>query len=386
MTEPIKLPPEFRSGNSIPVERATITRERMIEILAAAIEADRQQREQEYPHEQMDAIGATRFKVVPCPENVGLIFSTHAVKAGDGEQILWHGSKSSCEHVASRLTGAFFDGGWMLFGLLGFAGQKQRGEPVAYCDACQKVGMRNCSDFVNCGNARCVMCKRLFSAPQPTESEQPCFCDRMYPDSNPDASCGDCPTRDYKQPAAPTVKQSLTVEPERIQFPAHLRKMWSGSEVQAWLDERFGTEPENITAKGSLERYRKWQETQAKQSEITDKNHSVESGVDPVRVPSDTQILGEWAFTKNTGDMRIDLVAFARTLLAKYGQQQNQQQNIHEIIPDGYKLVPIEPTDDMLNAARDWSDKKYGKPIGNDAAVGCFQAMLEAAPEPEEPA
>lgn len=91
---------------------------------------DRQQREQEYPHEQMDAIGAARFKVVPCPKNVGLIFSTHAVRAGDGEQILWHGSKSSCEHVARRLTGAFFDGGWVLFGLLGFAGQKQRGEPV----------------------------------------------------------------------------------------------------------------------------------------------------------------------------------------------------------------------------------------------------------------
>lgn len=44
MTEPIKLPPEFRSGNSIPVERATITRERMIEILAETIEADRQAR------------------------------------------------------------------------------------------------------------------------------------------------------------------------------------------------------------------------------------------------------------------------------------------------------------------------------------------------------
>lgn len=35
----IKLPPEFRSGNSIPVERATISRERMVEILKEAIEA-----------------------------------------------------------------------------------------------------------------------------------------------------------------------------------------------------------------------------------------------------------------------------------------------------------------------------------------------------------
>ena len=30
-----------------------------------------------------------------------------------------------------------------------------------------------------------------------------CFCDRMYPDSNPNASCGDCPTRDYAPTPAP---------------------------------------------------------------------------------------------------------------------------------------------------------------------------------------
>lgn len=36
------------------------------------------------------------------------------------------------------------------------------------------------------------------------------------------------------------------------------------------------------------------------------------------------------------------------------------------------------PTDAMLIAARDWSYKKYGKPIGNDAAIGCWQAMLSA--------
>lgn len=37
----IELPAEFQSGNSIPVERTTITRERMTEILKDAIEADR---------------------------------------------------------------------------------------------------------------------------------------------------------------------------------------------------------------------------------------------------------------------------------------------------------------------------------------------------------
>lgn len=38
-----------------------------------------------------------------------------------------------------------------------------------------------------------------------------------------------------------------------------------------------------------------------------------------------------------------------------------------------------EPDEDMLSAARDWSQEKYGKPIGNDAAEGCWRAMLEAA-------
>lgn len=37
------LPPEFQSGNEIPVGRATISRERMAEILAEAIEAYQRQ-------------------------------------------------------------------------------------------------------------------------------------------------------------------------------------------------------------------------------------------------------------------------------------------------------------------------------------------------------
>ena len=35
------------------------------------------------------------------------------------------------------------------------------------------------------------------------EGAEKCFCDRTYPGSNPEASCGDCPTRDYKA-AQPT--------------------------------------------------------------------------------------------------------------------------------------------------------------------------------------
>ena len=53
-------------------------------------------------------------------------------------------------------------------------------------------------------------------------------------------------------------------------------------------------------------------------------------------------------------------------------------------IPDGMALVPVEPTEAMLVAARDWSYKKYSKPIGNDAAQGCWQAMLAATKEKGE--
>jgi len=36
-----------------------------------------------------------------------------------------------------------------------------------------------------------------------------------------------------------------------------------------------------------------------------------------------------------------------------------------------------EPTDGMLNAARDWSIAKNGMGVGNDQASGCWQAMID---------
>lgn len=37
------------------------------------------------------------------------------------------------------------------------------------------------------------------------------------------------------------------------------------------------------------------------------------------------------------------------------------------------------PSQAQLIAARDWSYAKYGKPIGNDAATGCWNTMIDAA-------
>jgi len=41
----------------------------------------------------------------------------------------------------------------------------------------------------------------------------------------------------------------------------------------------------------------------------------------------------------------------------------------------------LQPTNKMLDAARDWSIREYGRGVGNDAAAGCWQAMLRAALE-----
>lgn len=63
----------------------------------------------------------------------------------------------------------------------------------------------------------------------------------------------------YAGPVAP----QASAEPARTLFPAHLRKMWSGGEVQTWLDQHQGVNPPKASARGSLERYRKWRAEQA---------------------------------------------------------------------------------------------------------------------------
>lgn len=50
------------------------------------------------------------------------------------------------------------------------------------------------------------------------------------------------------------------------------------------------------------------------------------------------------------------------------------------LVEQGEVAVPMEPTEEMLNAARDWSYHKYGKPVGNDGTSGCYRAMLASSP------
>lgn len=71
-----------------------------------------QQRPTAYPHEAMDKLAADRYRVGAA--GAGTLHG-FAVRAGDGEQELYRGSKSDCEHVARKLAGAFLDGGFTAF-------------------------------------------------------------------------------------------------------------------------------------------------------------------------------------------------------------------------------------------------------------------------------
>lgn len=54
-----------------------------------------------------------------------------------------------------------------------------------------------------------------------------------------------------------------------------------------------------------------------------------------------------------------------------------------EQIPEGYKVVPIEPTDDMLEAVCTGDESQPGK-SAYEVISERYKAMLEAAPEPKE--
>lgn len=61
-----------------------------------------------YPHEAMDALALSRYRVVGSGPGT---LHRYAVRAGDGEQELYRGSESDCQNVARKLAGAFLDGG-----------------------------------------------------------------------------------------------------------------------------------------------------------------------------------------------------------------------------------------------------------------------------------
>ena len=77
--------------------------------------------------------------------------------------------------------------------------------------------------------------------------------------------------------------------------------------------------------------------------------------------PKDAEIDSLWEGQKLTVPQLVQRRAIARAVLAKWGAQP---------VPAGYALVPVEPTQEMLDAVRGrWSSPS-----------ACYRAILAAAP------
>lgn len=86
------------------------------------------------------------------------------------------------------------------------------------------------------------------------------------------------------------------------------------------------------------------------------------------------------AIEKTAMDAAVD-AAYACTLTIGERARDAVAAYLSALAAAGYVVRPMEPTVSMLIGARDWSAAKYGKPIGADAAIGCWQAMIGAEAE-----
>ena len=126
----------------------------------------------------------------------------------------------------------------------------------------------------------------------------------------------------------------IAATPSRLVFPSALRKMWSGGEVQKWLDEQLGVEAPKPFAKGSLERYRAHQAAQTQAVGPTPKQESAlqaladeaqalglydaQAQASGKAAPSDEDIIHIAARTVPAFTNR-DALTFASALLERYG-------------------------------------------------------------------
>lgn len=83
-------------------------------IFAAQAEVQAESVALAYPHEQMDALAISRYKIVPSDQSM---YWRHAVVAGDGQQHLYNGSEVDCQNLARKFAGAFLDGAFAFHSL-----------------------------------------------------------------------------------------------------------------------------------------------------------------------------------------------------------------------------------------------------------------------------
>ena len=74
-----------------------------------------------------------------------------------------------------------------------------------------------------------------------------------------------------------------------------------------------------------------------------------------------------------------DWVCIEREDYERYVREPNKLVQVRPLYAGHAQTPPLQPTEAMLEAARDWAIKKYGQGVGNEAAIGCWKAMFIAA-------
>lgn len=89
------------------------------------------------------------------------------------------------------------------------------------------------------------------------------------------------------------------------------------------------------------------------------------------------QAFGLACFLQESKDMQIEMHQEIRTALAASAPSREATIQSGLKVPDGWKLVPIEPTDEMTEAG--FERLCAGTPIHDDADR-CWESMLAASP------
>lgn len=81
----------------------------------------------DFPHEEVDALAITRYKVVAADKSM---FWESAVVAGDGTRQLYTGRKVECENMARKFAGAFAEGAFVFHAMHAPQAQADAKEPT----------------------------------------------------------------------------------------------------------------------------------------------------------------------------------------------------------------------------------------------------------------
>lgn len=301
----IELPAEFRSGNSVPVTVATIKRERMEEIIRAAIEADRKRRGEPTAAEISDVIR----EITGCPDikngedslvvALGILFhrcATTQSSEPDYKQ-LFEQMCERCDALDAKLA------------------EYSEREPVGY------IMPTALKQLKAGGNAIVGGVSQGFDVPLYADPQQvvPLTHEKIriiWKETRARMSAGGDPVLWFAR-AIERAHGISTPQPAEPCASSVSDKTACGSEngdcdsqpaepIKDENDDRL-LHPDVAFARFAAKKYGSPQPAE------------------PVKVPSDSDIMVEWASTPNTGDMRVDLVVFARALLARYGNTQQEQ-------------------------------------------------------------